>query len=140
MVCLIEHVPVVMQNIESELKERLKKGVYGDIYNYPFKEFDTILEMEKDDVAPAEEEEEVSIVTECRLAHLTLHELIHLSWIHLLTQEEVEYVEGDDEMDDMEDIEDFGGLPDDEDDDDNDGNYFPFFRFNFNTFQSTVMM
>lgn len=75
MVCLIEHVPVVMQNIESELKERLKKGVYGDIYNYPFKEFDTILEMEKDDVAPAEEEEEVSIVTECRLAHLTLHEL-----------------------------------------------------------------
>uniref|UniRef100_A0A0E0Q6H6 Protein MAK16 homolog n=1 Tax=Oryza rufipogon TaxID=4529 RepID=A0A0E0Q6H6_ORYRU len=81
------------KNIESELKERLKKGVYGDIYNYPFKEFDTILEMEKDDVAPTEEEEE----------------------------EEVEYVEGDDEMDDMEDIEDFGGLPDDDEDDDNDG-------------------
>lgn len=52
----------------------------------------------------------------------------------------MEYVEGDDEMDDMEDIEDFGGLPDDDEDDDNDGNYFPLFRFNFNIFQSTVMM
>ncbi|KAG8070601.1 hypothetical protein GUJ93_ZPchr0006g42174 [Zizania palustris] len=80
------------KNIESELKERLKKGVYGvrDIYNYPFKEFDTILEMEKDDVAPPEEEED-----------------------------EVEYVEGDDIelMDDMEDMEDFEGLPDGHDGD-----------------------
>ncbi|KAL5213295.1 hypothetical protein ABZP36_024142 [Zizania latifolia] len=78
------------KNIESELKERLKKGVYGDIYNYPFKEFDTILEMEKDDVAPPEEEED-----------------------------EVEYVEGDDIelMDDMDDMEDFEGLPDGHDGD-----------------------
>ncbi|KAL5201493.1 hypothetical protein ABZP36_035847 [Zizania latifolia] len=73
----------------SELKERLRKGVYGDIYNYPFKEFDTILDMDKDDVAPPEEEED-----------------------------EVEYVEGDDiEMGDMEDMEDFESLPDGDDGD-----------------------
>ncbi|XP_006657606.2 protein MAK16 homolog A [Oryza brachyantha] len=76
------------KNIESELKERLKKGVYGDIYNYPFKEFDTILEMEKDDLATEEEEEE----------------------------EVEEYVEGD-AMDDIEDMEDFEGLPDGDDGD-----------------------
>jgi hypothetical protein len=51
-----------MQNIESELKERLKKGVYGDIYNVPFKEFDEVLDMERDEVVLEEEDEEVSIV------------------------------------------------------------------------------
>jgi len=82
------------KNIENELKERLTKGVYGDIYNYPFKAFDVVLDMEKGEVAPEEEEEE---------------------------EGEIEYVEGDDmeEMDDMEDMEDFEGLSDggtDEDD------------------------
>lgn len=77
------------KSIESELKERLKKGVYGDIYNYPFKEFDTILDMEKDDVALEEEEEE---------------------------EGEIEYVEGDEiEMGDMEDMEDFEGIINGED-------------------------
>jgi len=50
-----------MQNLENELKERLTKGVYGDIYNVPFKEFGVVLDMEKGEVAPVEEEEEVSI-------------------------------------------------------------------------------
>lgn len=82
------------KNIESELKERLTKGVYGDIYNVPFNKFGDILDMEKDEMAPEEEEEE---------------------------EGELEYVEGDDmeEMDDMEDMEDFEGLSDggtDEDD------------------------
>ncbi|TVU30239.1 hypothetical protein EJB05_21849 [Eragrostis curvula] len=79
------------KNIENELKERLKKGVYGDIYNIDFKKFEDLLEMEGEEEVPEEEEENV------------------------------EYVDGDDmeEMDDMEDMEDFEGLSDggsDEDD------------------------
>lgn len=56
-----------MQNIENELKERLNKGVYADIYNVPFKAFDEVLDMERDEVVLEEEEEEVSIVpSTCR--------------------------------------------------------------------------
>lgn len=82
------------KNIESELKERLKKGVYDEIYNIPFKEYDVVLDMERDEVALEEENEE----------------------------DEVEYVEGDDmeEMGDMEDMEDFEGLSDEGADEDND--------------------
>ncbi|GJM84894.1 hypothetical protein PR202_ga00607 [Eleusine coracana subsp. coracana] len=74
------------KNIENELKERLKKGVYGDIYNIEFEKFEKILEMERDEDI-AEEEEEGG---------------------------EVEYIEGDDteEMDDMEDMEDYEGHSD----------------------------
>uniref|UniRef100_A0A453T772 Ribosomal L28e/Mak16 domain-containing protein n=1 Tax=Aegilops tauschii subsp. strangulata TaxID=200361 RepID=A0A453T772_AEGTS len=76
------------KSIESELKERLRKGVYGEIYNFPFKQFDTILDMEKDDLAPEIEEEE---------------------------EGEIEYVEGDDiEMGDMDDMEDFEGFGDED--------------------------
>ncbi|OEL15996.1 Protein MAK16-like protein A [Dichanthelium oligosanthes] len=77
------------KNIESELKERLKKGVYGDIYNVPFKEFDVVLDMERDEVALEEDEEDEE-------------------------EGEVEYVECDDmeEMGDVEDMEDFEGLSD----------------------------
>uniref|UniRef100_J3MJX5 Protein MAK16 homolog n=1 Tax=Oryza brachyantha TaxID=4533 RepID=J3MJX5_ORYBR len=73
--------------IENELKERLKSKIYdpSQICSYPFKEFENILDMEKDDVAPPEEEEE----EEC-----------------------IEYVEGDEiEMDETEDMEDFEGFP-----------------------------
>lgn len=46
-----------MQSIEKELLERLEKGVYGDIYNYPVEKYNKLLDdMEKDAV---EEEEEV---------------------------------------------------------------------------------
>ncbi|KAG2657025.1 protein MAK16 homolog B-like [Panicum virgatum] len=83
------------KNIEIELKDRLKKGVYGsDVCNIPFKKFDEVLDMERDEVVLEEEDEE---------------------------EGEVEYVEGDDmeDMDHMEDMEDFEGLSDggtDEDD------------------------
>ncbi|KAE8795073.1 Splicing factor 3B subunit 4 [Hordeum vulgare] len=77
------------QSIESELKERLRKGVYGEIYNFPFKQFDTILDMEKYELAPEIEEEQ---------------------------EGEIEYVEGDDiEMGDMDDMEDFEGFGDEDD-------------------------
>lgn len=83
--------------IESELLERLHKGVYGpgDIVNYPLKEYNNVLDMEK--LQPAEEEDE--------------------------EEPEVEYVEGYDEFEEVDDMEDFSGFgtheaPDDYDDDD----------------------
>ena len=48
-----------MQSIEKELLERLKKGVYGDIYNYPVKEYNAILDMEGLQAASEDENEEV---------------------------------------------------------------------------------
>lgn len=46
-----------LQSIEKELLERLKKGVYGDIYNYPVEAYNEVLEMEE--LQAASEEEEV---------------------------------------------------------------------------------
>lgn len=48
-----------MQSIEKELLERLKKGVYGDIYNYPVEAYNEVLEMEE--LQAASEEEEVAV-------------------------------------------------------------------------------
>ncbi|XP_068640326.1 uncharacterized protein [Aristolochia californica] len=78
-----EKAAVLDKSIEKELLERLKKGVYGDIYNYPVKEYNKVLEMEG---LLADEEEEVE------------------------EDPEVEYVEGYDELEEAEDIEDFGGF------------------------------
>jgi len=50
------HVARLDQKIKSEILERLKKGTYGDIYNFDQKQFDSIL----DDVElPLEEENEI---------------------------------------------------------------------------------
>lgn len=48
-----------MQSIENELLERLKKGVYGDIYNYPVQAYNNVLEMEGLQPSAEEEDEEV---------------------------------------------------------------------------------
>ncbi|KAH7851361.1 hypothetical protein Vadar_010562 [Vaccinium darrowii] len=66
------------KSIENELLERLKKGVYGDIYNYPVEAYNKVLDME------AASEDEI--------------------------EEEIEYVEGYEELEEEDDIEDFGGL------------------------------
>ncbi|KAJ4850870.1 Protein MAK16 A [Turnera subulata] len=71
---------VLDKSIEKELLERLKRGVYNDIYNYPVKEYEKILDSE---VVPDEEEDE--------------------------EEPEIEYVE-DYDLEVEDDIEDFGGL------------------------------
>ncbi|PIN05343.1 RNA-binding nuclear protein (MAK16) containing a distinct C4 Zn-finger [Handroanthus impetiginosus] len=99
-----ERAALLEKSIEKELLERLKKGVYGDIYNYPVDKYNEILDKEVGKEALSEEEEEP----------------------------EIEYVEGYEELEEEEDIEDFDGFPirgqddnvamdDDDDDDDDDG-------------------
>ncbi|XP_010034215.2 protein MAK16 homolog [Eucalyptus grandis] len=80
-----EKAAVLEKSIEKELLERLRKGVYGDIYNYPVKEYEKVLEMDSLQAVDEDEEEEP----------------------------EIEYVEGYDELEEEleDDIEDFGGLP-----------------------------
>ncbi|KAK4399684.1 putative glucose-6-phosphate 1-epimerase [Sesamum angolense] len=88
-----EKAAVLEKSIEKELLERLKKGVYGDIYNYPVDKYNEILDKEVGKVAVSEDEEE--------------------------EEPEIEYVEGYEELEEEEDMEDFSGLPIGEDDDDN---------------------
>jgi hypothetical protein len=71
--------------------------------------------MEKDDLAPEIEEEEVSTVLSMRIKPTLKCSIVltaQILSIHMPTQEgEIEYVEGDDiEMGDMDDMEDFEGL------------------------------
>lgn len=74
-----EKAAVLEKRIEEELLERLKKGVYGDVYNYDESVFKRILDEEELDVSAEQEEEP-----------------------------ELEYVEGDfEEEEDMEDFGDF---------------------------------
>ncbi|XP_022145243.1 protein MAK16 homolog A isoform X1 [Momordica charantia] len=77
-----EKAALLDKSIEKELLERLKKGVYGDIYNYPVEAYNQVLEMDELQAASEEEEEEP----------------------------EIEYVEGYEELEEEEDMEDFGGL------------------------------
>ncbi|XP_042381156.1 protein MAK16 homolog A-like isoform X1 [Zingiber officinale] len=83
-----EKAAVLDKSIETELLERLKKGVYGDIYNYPVEAYNNILEMEGLQPSATEEEEE--------------------------QEAEIEYVEGYDGLEEEEDMEDFDGLLNDE--------------------------
>ncbi|XP_058090151.1 uncharacterized protein LOC131236756 isoform X2 [Magnolia sinica] len=79
-----EKAAILDKSIEKELLERLKRGVYGDIYNYPVKEYNKVLKMEGLQADAAEEEDE--------------------------EEPEIEYVEGYDELEEEEDMEDFGGF------------------------------
>ncbi|KAE8023532.1 hypothetical protein FH972_009213 [Carpinus fangiana] len=71
------------KSIEKELLERLQQGVYGDIYNYPVKEYNKVLDIEEGQ-AVSEDEDEM--------------------------EHKIEYVEGYDELEEEDDIEDFGDI------------------------------
>ncbi|XP_057811044.1 uncharacterized protein LOC131025333 isoform X1 [Salvia miltiorrhiza] len=79
-----EKAAVLEKSIEKELLERLKKGVYGDIYNYPVDKYNEILDKEVGKATISEDEEEEEPV--------------------------IEYVEGYEELEEEDDMEDFGGL------------------------------
>ncbi|KAF5449937.1 hypothetical protein F2P56_030333 [Juglans regia] len=78
-----ERAAALDKSIEKELLERLQQGVYGDIYNYPVKEYNKVLDIEEGQAASEDKDE---------------------------MEPEIEYVEGYDELEEEDDIEDFDGL------------------------------
>ncbi len=56
---IMTEISVEMQKIEKELFQWLQTGTYGDIYNFPVKEYEKVLAMEE--MEAADEEEDVAI-------------------------------------------------------------------------------
>lgn len=54
-----------MQSIEKELLQRLQSGTYGDIYNFPVKEYEKVLAMEEMEAAGEDDEEEEEVMYLC---------------------------------------------------------------------------
>ncbi|XP_047338532.1 protein MAK16 homolog [Impatiens glandulifera] len=88
-----EKAALLEKTIETELIERLHKGVYGEIYNYPEKEYKKVLDVE---AGQAVEEEEEELEEE--------YETEYVEGDYEEEEYEPEFVEGDDELVDIEDM------------------------------------
>lgn len=110
-----------VQQIETELLERLKKGIYGDIYNYSETVWNKVLGEEKNVEEEVEEEEEEVLLYKLVIFsspfNLDAASFYWSLFVKIISQEGlIEYVEGDDELEEEEeeDIEDFYGFPSEE--------------------------